>query len=138
MQKQGFISIDEAIALIDKDTRTNAVVDADFLLRSLPYLRVNGNYNIKLLKNDGKKIVSNGSVFVQIATEWDRSRLEHAIVEHYKRATGREVDPNTIGLRNLTTARDDKKNPSGRLIVDDKPMTNYGDSTEGGYREVNE
>lgn len=138
-QKNGFITVDEAIALIEKDDRKNAVVDTRFLLRNLPYLRVNGNYNIKLLtRDDAGKIIDNGSAFVQIATEWDRSRLEHAIVKHYSDVTGREINPETIGLRSMTTAKDEDDNPTGVLKRNKKPMTKYGDSTNGGSKEVTE
>ena len=133
----GFISIDEAISLIESDTRKNAVVDTAFLLRNLPYLRKDGNYNIKLLtRNSDGKIVTNGSKFVQIETEWDKSRLEHAIVDHYKKVTGRNVEPEKIGLRSMTTTVDEDTNPAGRVIANKKPMTKYGDPTSGGSREV--
>ena len=42
----GFISVEDAISLIESDTRSNAKVDTAFLLRNLPYLRVDGNYTI--------------------------------------------------------------------------------------------
>ena len=135
----GFISIDDAIKLIESDTKENVVVDHAFLVRSLPYLRKDGNYNIKLLTRDSRgQIVDNGNKFVQIATDWDKSRLEHAIVEHYKFMSGRDIDPNQIGLKSLTTTIDEDKNPNGRLTKMEKPMTKYGDPTTGGSQTVEE
>jgi len=137
----GFISIEDAVELIESDKRDNPVVDTAFMLRGLPYLRVNGNYNIKLLKRDENgRIVENGSKFVQIASEWERAQLEHAIVEHYKKTSRdhREIDPATIGLASLTTTIDEDKNPTGRLSVNDQPMTKYGDPTSGGEKTVEE
>lgn len=93
-----FISIDDAIRLIDKDTRKDPVVDVDYMVNASPYIRVNGNFTIKLLTRaaDGR-IVENGVKFVQIASEWDKSRLKHAIFEHYKNATGKEIIEESIG-----------------------------------------
>lgn len=134
-----FISIDDAIRLIDKDTRKDPVVDVDYMVNASPYIRVNGNFTIKLLTRaaDGR-IVENGVKFVQIASEWDKSRLKHAIFEHYKNATGKEIIEESIGLKSLTTTIDEDKNPSGMLRAMDKPMTKLGDSTNGGSQVVEE
>lgn len=135
----GFVSLEEAIKLIESDTRKDPVVDTVFLVNSLPYLRVNGNYNIKLLgRADDGKIVSKGSVYVQIRSEWERSNLEHAILEHYKLVSRDHVviNPETIGLRSITTAKDEDTNPTGQAMINPKPMTKYGDSTAGGERNV--
>ena len=95
----GFISVMDAIALIESDSRSDAKVDTAFLLRNLPYLRVDGNYNIKKLKHENGKVVEDGEVYVTISSEYEKAMLEHAITEHYKNVTGRIVDPEKIGLR---------------------------------------
>ena len=56
----GFISVDEAIKLINEDSRTDAKVDTKFLVSGLPYLRVGGTYNIRLMKHQDGKAVRNG------------------------------------------------------------------------------
>lgn len=135
----GFISVADAIALIESDSRTDAKVDTAFLLRNLPYLRVDGNYNIKKLKHENGKVVEDGEVFVTISSEYERAMLEHAITEHYKNVTGRIVDPEKIGLRSITTAVDDEKNAGGRLMTNDKPMIKAGDDIVSGVNQtVNE
>ena len=134
----GFISIQDAIKLIESDTRSNAKVDTSFLLNNLPYLRVDGNYTIKKLKHEGGKVVPNGKTQVQISSEYERAMLEHAIVEHYKQVTGYDINPESIGLRSLTTAVDDEKNPSGRVAKNDKPLTRAGDDLGSGNRTVSE
>ena len=135
----GFISVMDAIALIESDSRSDAKVDTAFLLRNLPYLRVDGNYNIKKLKHENGKVVEDGEVYVTVSSEYEKAMLEHAITEHYKNVTGRIVDPEKIGLRSVTTAVDDEKNAGGRLMVNEKPMIKAGDDIVSGVNQtVNE
>lgn len=135
----GFISLEEAIKLIQSDSRSDAKVDTTFLLNNLPYLRVDGNYNIKKLKHENGRVVEDGHVYVQITSEYEKAMLEHAIVEHYRNATGRTIDPEKIGLRSITTAVDDEKNIAGHLLANDKPMIKAGDDIVSGVsRTANE
>ena len=131
----GFIPVMDAIKLIESDSRTDAKVDTAFLLRNLPYLRVDGNYNIKKLKHENGKVVEDGEVYVMIASEYERAMLEHAITEHYKNVTGRVVDPGQIGLRSITTAVDDEKNANGYLMNNDKPMIKAGEDLVSGVNQ---
>lgn len=128
----GFISVEDAISLIESDTRSNAKVDTAFLLRNLPYLRVDGNYTIKKLKHKDGKVVEAGETFVHIFSDYQRSMLEHAIVEHYKLATGRDIDPATIGVKKLMTTVDDVKNLSGRIMPNMESSTKIGDNLVSG------
>lgn len=135
----GFITVADAIKLIESDSRSDAKVDTAFLLSNLPYLRVDGNYNIKKLKHENGKVVEDGNVFVTISSEYEKAMLEHAITEHYRNVTGRTVDPETIGLRSITTAVDDEKNANGYLMANDKPMIKAGDDLVSGINQtVNE
>lgn len=132
----GFISIADAIKLIESDSRSDAKVDTAFLLRNLPYLRVDGNYNIKKLKHENGRVVEDGEVYVMVASEYEKAMLEHAITEHYKNVTGRVVDPEKIGLRSITTAVDDEKNANGYLMNNDKPMIKAGDDLVSGVSQT--
>ena len=123
----GFITVEDAVALINEDARTNATVDTDFMVAGLPYLRVGGNFNVRLMKTDPTKgAVYNGEKFVQINSEYELAMLEHAIVEHYKQATGRELDLNKR-TRSLSTTVDDEKNPQAQIVAQEKPMTKAGE-----------
>ena len=103
----------------------------------MPYLRVNGNYTIKLQKHDNGVVVNNGTLFVQIKDDWEQSKLKHAIVEHYKAMSGREdFNPDAVGVKSLTTAVDEENNPTGKLSRNKKPMTKFGESTSGGSKNV--
>lgn len=132
----GFVTVADAIKLIESDSRTDAKVDTAFLLKNLPYLRVDGNYNIKKLKHENGKVVEDGEVFVMIASEYERAMLEHAITEHYKNVTGRAVNPENIGLRSITTAVDDEKNANGYLMNNDKPMIKAGEDIVSGVSQT--
>ena len=132
----GFVTVADAIKLIESDSRTDAKVDTAFLLRNLPYLRVDGNYNIKKLKHENGKVVEDGEVYVMISSEYERAMLEHAITEHYKNVTGRVVNPENIGLRSITTAVDDEKNANGYLMNNDKPMIKAGDDIVSGVNQT--
>lgn len=132
----GFISIADAIKLIESDSRSDAKVDTAFLLRNLPYLRVDGNYNIKKLKHENGRVVEDGEVYVMVTSEYEKAMLEHAITEHYKNVTGRVVDPEKIGLRSITTAVDDEKNANGYLMNNDKPMIKAGDDLVSGVNQT--
>lgn len=110
MQEQlpvGFISVDDAIKLINSDTRSDAKVDTQFLLNNLPFLREDTNYNIKKLKTiktpAGPRHEKNGCVFVHISNEYEKAILEHAIVEHYKEMSRTNIDPRQIGVHKVTT-----------------------------------
>lgn len=132
----GFISVNDAIALINSDTRSDAKVDTAFLLRNLPYLRVDGNYTIKKLKHEDGRVVDDGETFVHVNNDYERAMLEHAITEHYRTVTGNMVNPETIGLRSMTTTVDDEKNASGRLMVNGAPNIKVGDELGSGDRRV--
>jgi hypothetical protein len=61
--------------------------------------------------------------------------LEHTIIEHFKQVTGREIDPETIGIRKLTTTVDDETNPQGRVVSNKKSKTKVGDSIVSGVTQ---
>ena len=140
MQKEilppGFVSFQDALALIESDKRSDAKVDADFLLANLPYLRVDGNYNIKKLKHVNGRTVEDGEVYVMVKSEYEKAVLEHTIVEHYKALSGRNVDPDKIGLRSITTTVDDEKNANGYLMANDKPMIKAGEDIVSGVNQT--
>lgn len=123
----GFISVDEAIALIQSDSRTNATVNVAFLVKNLPWIEKNHNFTIKLLRHEGGKVVDNGIKYVAIESDYQKEILKHAIVEHYKEMSGREFDPETVGVRKITTAVEDD-NPQGRPKVNKTSQTNIGDT----------
>lgn len=123
----GFLSVEEAIALIQADTRTNATVDIAFLVKNIPWLERNHNFTIKLLRHEDGKVIDNGIKYVFIEDDYHKEMMKHAIIQHYKTLSGRDLDPDTIGIRKITTAVEDD-NPQGRPTINKQSVTNIGDT----------
>ena len=135
----GCISVDEAIKLINSDTRTDAKVDTEFLLRNLPYLRPDGTYTIKKLRTENGRLIEDGNTTAIVRTEYEKTILEHAIVEHYKKMTTRQdFDPDTIGLRSITTTVDEETNIGAHLMRNKKPLIKPGEDLGSGSKNIEE
>lgn len=119
MNSNKLLDVEEAVTLIQSDTRSNPVVDIAYEVNSLPYLQAGRTFNIKLLKRDTDgRIVSNGSVFVAVNSEYERARLEHEIVEHYKQNSRNHetIDPSRIGIHSKSSVVENGVNNTGRPI----------------------
>lgn len=129
------LTVKEAIDLINTDTRTNPVVDNRKLIKNVEYLRSNFrgggmNFTIFLVKRDEDgKIVPNGKKWAAITSHRDQTELEYAITDHYKALSGKDIDPEQIGLYKRTTAVDPgsgnttglaRNNPSSKLSYGDE------------------
>lgn len=135
----GFISVEDAIDLINSDTRSDAKVDIEFMVAGLPYLRVGGNFNIRQMKHKNGIAEYDGEKYVYIESEYQLAMLEHAIVEHYKKLSGNmNFDPKNQ-VRSLSTAVDDEENPQANIVAQKKPMTKAGEdiSTARGVTKTN-
>lgn len=139
MQPKNFLKIEEAIELINKDTRSNATVDIAFLVKNLPWLRENSNYTIKLLRHEDGKVVPNGTKYVFLASRRDRNRLEDAIIEHYREVSRNHItiDPEQIGLKSVTTTVDtgtdaNLHNAAGRPKINKQPQIKAGETLGSG------
>ena len=124
---KGFITVNDAIALIQSDSRKNATVDVAFLVGNLPWLEKNKNYTIKLLRHENGRVVENGVKTVFISSDYEKEMLKHAIVTHYIEQSGRTIDPDTIGIRRITTAVDAETNPGGRPMINKDSTTKIGE-----------
>lgn len=130
----GFVTIEDAIALIKADRRDNAVVDLQFLVNNLPYLRTKGHYNIRLLKtvegekSGGKKVVRNGSVNVFVATDYDKQILQRAIVDAFKERTTIELDVDNPGVNHITSTVDEEKGGTAQVRPNMEASTKAGDT----------
>lgn len=128
------LTVKEAIDLINTDTRTNPVVDNSRLVRNIEFLRSNFrgggmNYTIFLVKRDESgRIVPNGVKYVAVSNRRDQTDLEYAITDHYKELSGREVNPEEIGLQKQTTVVDKKEaGANGLARKNKKSKIKYGD-----------
>lgn len=114
----GFIPVEEAIALIKKDKREEAVVDLQFMVNNLPYLRVKHHFNIRLLKTvedektHQRKVVRNGTLYVNLPTEYEVQILAKAITEAYAERTKIQLNYEQPGVNKITAMIDEEKNIS--------------------------
>lgn len=142
----GFVSIDEAVALIKSDTRDDPVVDMDYLAAHKVWLDRNGpahNFRIpkirRLAENEiyktkrGKYVYfeHTGDVYVQINTMFENELLKKTIMDKYKELVGHEY--RELATRGISTVADDAE---GRNAVTPRvrktTMAKEGDSIGSG------
>lgn len=122
----GFITVDEAVALINSDTRDNAVVNVQGMMASIKWLRKGKNFRIPLIRLIDKYPYTEeiGEKYVTPATDYERTMLEHAITSKFQEETGKDIDVERIGLKSISNVID-KDNVSG-LAVAGESKTEYG------------
>lgn len=128
----GFITIDEAVKLIKKDTRKNATVDLAWMANNIDYINEFKNFQIPLMKSDEKGYAhKNGRVYVFVANSYDKEILKHAIRVAYKTRTG--VEANVDAVHDRTTVYDPEHNTSSHIKKSPHPNTEKGAAlpTEG-------
>lgn len=124
---KGFIPVEDAIALIRKDTRDDATVDLDYMVKNIHYIQDNKNFRIPLMKSDERKIAHRvGSVYVYIQTAYEKEALKQAIREMFKDRTNRDISPDGKTY-NKTTVQDDEHNAGARIMSNPNPTTKAGD-----------
>ena len=138
----GFISIDEACALINSDTRDNPVVDMDWMILRLKWIDVNHNFQIpkvrKLAENEiyrtrrGKYVYfeKTGEVYVAVTDPFDKELLKKTIRAKYKEEVGHEYDEKNV--RAVTTVADDGEGKAAVQPRKHKPMAKEGDMIGSG------
>lgn len=138
----GFIPVEDAIALIQKDKREDAVVDLQFLVNNLPYLMKKHRYNIRLLKTvkdektGQRKTVRNGTVYVFLDTEYDVQILYKAIKEAYEERTKISLAEDVAGVNRVTSMIDEEKGMSERIRVNQDSETPVGTDISKPYEQV--
>ncbi len=71
----GFITIEDAVKLIQSDTRSDAKVDTSWLVKHIDWVEEAHNFRIPLMK-----------------TSYDKEVLKKAIRDHYRDMVGHEYD----------------------------------------------
>lgn len=123
----GFIPVEDAIALIKRDTIEQPTVDLQFLANNIPYMKAKQTYNIRLMKADSNgRAVRNGSVYVILQTEYDRQILLKAIQDAFETRTKIKLNVENIGLKQVTTMVDEAK--GGQAL----PRYNGGSEVKAG------
>lgn len=121
---KGFISIDDAVALINSDSRSDAKVDTKWLVRHIDWIEEAHNFRIPLMKTDAKKnVVPCGSKFVQIMNSYDKEVMKRCIRNHYRDMVGHEYEAPAV--KAISSVVDDEV-ASGARPRRAKPIAKVG------------
>lgn len=138
----GFISIDDAVALIKSDTRENPVVDMDYIVSKMVWIEVSHNFRIPKIRRlkpeevhrtkRGKVVEyeTTGEVYVAINTNFEKELLKKTILDKYRELVGHEYRQSSV--RAISTVADDAQ---GRAAVQpraNKPIAKEGAVISGG------
>lgn len=128
-----FITVDEAIKLIESDSRENPVVDIKQMTDSYTYIELAHNFRIPLLavSKDGF-IVENGNRYITFEKEIDVLRFREVVLNHYKETTSAEYDEEAITnpTKSITTVSDPETNPAS-IPQNNPDGAKAGDDTNG-------
>lgn len=90
---KGFITIEEAVNLINSDTRKDAKVDTRWLVKHIDWIEEKHNFRIPLMKTTDKNtVVQTGNRYVEIVTSFDKELMKKTIRDHYRDMVGHEYD----------------------------------------------
>lgn len=134
--RPGFISFDDALKLIETDSKEHPTVKLGFLVQNADYIQKKHSLTIPLAQRNQAtgRIDYTGYVWVELKTDYEVVALKHAIEGAYKRSMGREINLDTAGLRQITTEYEEGAGTSIRANAhsDTKP----GDIMKSGEKIV--
>lgn len=134
----GFISVDDACALIKQDDRDNPIIDLDWMMDRIDWIDVNHNFRIpKIRKLAPEEIYKDrrgryvyfentGSVYVGIRDSFDKELLKKTIRDRWRDLVGHEYSK--AKLRGITTVADDGEGKSAVQPRTHAPMAKAGDT----------
>lgn len=132
----GFISVDDAVELIKKDSRDNPVVDMDYLISRVDWIELGHNFRIPRVKllpekeihrsRNGKMIYEEqvGNEYVYLDKPFSVELLKKTIHDKYREEKGHEY--RAVITRGVSTVADDG---SGNNAV--KPRVNTPNTKAG-------
>lgn len=137
----GFISVDDAVALIKSDTRANPVIDMDYIVSRLDWIDTNHNFRIpkvrrlkpeEVYRSKRGKIIdyeNTGSVYVSVNTSFDKELLKKTIRDKYRELVGKEYQAKIT--RGVSTVADDAEGRNAVRPRANKSIAKEGDSIGG-------
>lgn len=128
-----FITVDEAIKLIESDSRENPVVDIKQMTDSYTYIELAHNFRVPLLAvNKDGFIVENGNRYITFEKEIDVLRFREVVLNHYKETTSAKYDEEAITnpTKSITTVSDPETNPAS-IPQNNPDGAKAGDDTNG-------
>lgn len=145
MKPEVFLTVKEAIDLINSDTPSNPTVDHVKLVKAKYYLDANqrgGEMNFNLFpveRNAEGKIVPKPAIYAKVAGPREANELKYAIEDHYVQISGKKIDFEALNLHKKTTTIEDKsnfqaaprENPDSKLKYMDELSTGEGTQMVG-------
>lgn len=127
---KAFLTFEEALKLIQAETRDDPKVDISRLTKNLKWLESKHNFSIFMLKRDASgRIIPNGNRPVAITSDYEATTLEHAIREKYKELARREYgNDGTHRISTMVTDSESGGNSSGRPITNEASEIKVGDN----------
>lgn len=132
----GFLSVDDAVKLIQSDTRENPVVDMDYLVSRLKWVETAHNFRIpkirrlkpeEVYRTKRGKVVeyeTTGSVYIYIATNFEKEFVRKAILDKFRELVGHEYKEQAI--RAMSTVADDAQGKAAVQPRANKPIAKEG------------
>lgn len=106
-----FVTVDEAIKLINSETRGDAKLNISLMAKKTIWLEANHNFRLPRIKpkkdEDGNVIgfIPNGSYYVSVDTVRDAENLKYAILTKFRELAKKEFVEETT--RGVSTVADD-------------------------------
>ena len=138
----GFSTIDEAVRLIQSDTRENPVVDMDYIVNKTVWIETGHNFRIPKIrrlkpeeayKSKRGKLVEyehTGDMYVYIATNFEKELLKKTIFDKYRELVGHEYKEASVRAR--STVADDAQGREAVRPRANKPIAKEGTNIGGG------
>ena len=137
----GFISVEEAVKLIESNTFDEPTVNIKKLASSVDWIELNHNFIIKKVRLITKEeyaeklkqfpgrrpseLVSLGVVTVTLRSAYAVELLKKAIYDNHKKVSGRAYNP--VHARGITTVMDQESGGGARPRVSKKTIAKEGD-----------
>lgn len=134
----GFITVAEALDLINSFTREKPTVDINFLLDNMELIQEKHNLTIRMPRKQivdsmgNRKWTSDPSVHITIRTLLEQEQVRDAVKKKYQEMTGKTLNVEELGLRRVTTVMDDQKNKDSRPMVNEESEIKLGDTINSG------
>ena len=138
----GFLSIDDAVALIKSDTRKEPVVDMDWLVSRIKWVETAHNFRIpkirrlapdEVYRTKRGKVVEyehTGDAYVYIATNFEKELLRKTILDKFRELVGHEYQES--GVKAVSTVADDAEGKAAVKPRANKPIAKEGQSIGSG------
>lgn len=138
----GFISVDQAVKLIESDTKENPVVDIDYMVAHTRWLDTGRNFRIpkirKLAPEERKRdirgnvhVIENiGDVYVEIKNNYEKELIKKTLNDKYYEITNKEYAE--LKTRGVSTVADDAEGTNAVAPRANTPNTKAGDAIGDG------